>query len=166
MLSLDMAYRSFREVLAGSTPASIPPPSINRRHPNSSLAPPERRANPADFQTARVAAPTSIQTKSARAPPPPEITARRFKARSVYAPRAHRRQPAALAREGWPPAVRPQLPPYTSYVVDGQLIRPPRSLSLVETDDDARKIPDTSCCGTKSSGPRVRCRQARAPART
>src|SRR5262245_36060191 len=35
-----------------------------------------------------------------------------------------------------------------------------------KTDDGARKIPDTSCCGTESSGPRVRCRQARAPART
>src|SRR5271163_123592 len=37
--------------------------------------------------------------------------------------------------------------------------------NLVETDDGARKIPNTSCCGTESSGPRVRCRQARAPAR-
>src|SRR5262249_7284763 len=46
-----------------------------------------------------------------------------------------------------------------AYMVDGQLI-------LVETDDGARKIPDMSCCGTESSGPRVRCRQARAPART
>src|SRR5262249_18948048 len=35
-----------------------------------------------------------------------------------------------------------------------------------KTDDGARKIPDTSCCGTESSGPRVRIRQARAPART
>jgi hypothetical protein len=49
---------------------------------------------------------------------------------------------------------------------DGQLIRPSRSLSLVETDDDARRIPDTSCYGTESSGPRVRCRQVRTPART
>src|SRR5262249_15258794 len=35
-----------------------------------------------------------------------------------------------------------------------------------KTDDGARTIPDMSCCGTESSGPRVRCRQARAPART
>src|SRR5215469_10201292 len=34
--------------------------------------------------------------------------------------RAHRRQPAALAREEWLPAVHPQSPPYTvAYVVDG-----------------------------------------------
>jgi hypothetical protein len=32
-------------------------------------------------------------------------------------------------------------------------------------DDGARRTPDTSCCGTESSSPRVRCRQARAPAR-
>jgi hypothetical protein len=38
--------------------------------------------------------------------------------------------------------------------------------NLIETDDGARKIPDTPCCGTESSGPRVRCRQARAPAKT
>src|SRR5215469_6889357 len=56
--------------------------------------------------------------------------------------------------------------PYTvAQVVDGQLIRPSRSLKLLETDDGARKIPDRSCCGTESSGPRIRCRQARAPAR-
>jgi len=74
---------------------------------------------------------------------------------------------AALPREGWLPAVRPQSSPYTvAYVVDGQLFRPSRSLYLVKTDDGARTIPDMSCCGTESSGPRVRCRQARAPART
>ena len=59
----------------------------------------------------------------------------------------------------------PSVAPY-SVAVDGQLIRPSRRSNLVETDDGARKIPDTSCCGTESSGPRVRCRQARAPART
>src|SRR6516225_3168032 len=67
-------------------------------------------ANAADFQPARVASPdTDFQTKSAHAPPPPEITARRLRAgSSICAPqcgRAHRRQPAALAREGWLPAV-------------------------------------------------------------
>ena len=33
------------------------------------------------------------------------------------------------------------------------------SSGRLETDDGARKIPDTSCCGTESSGPRVRCRR-------
>ena len=61
------------------------------------------------------------------------ITARRLKAgSSICAPqcgRTHRPQPAALPREGWLPAVRPQSSPYTvAYVVDGQLIRPSRSL--------------------------------------
>jgi hypothetical protein len=44
VVSLDMAYRSFREVLAGLTPTT--PPSINRRHPDSRLALVKAEAGP------------------------------------------------------------------------------------------------------------------------
>jgi hypothetical protein len=38
MVSLDMAYRSFREVLAGFDTRLDTPPSIDRRHPDSRIA--------------------------------------------------------------------------------------------------------------------------------
>src|SRR6476620_4147475 len=38
VVSLDMAYRSFREVLAGFDTRLDTPPSIKRRHPDSRLA--------------------------------------------------------------------------------------------------------------------------------
>jgi hypothetical protein len=38
VVSLDMAYRSFREVLAGFDTRLDTPPSINRRHPDSRIA--------------------------------------------------------------------------------------------------------------------------------
>jgi hypothetical protein len=95
-------------------------------------------------------------TKSIAHDPPPQQSV------SSIPPQNHRRIIAAAMRfhhnQGQSPRTR-------SRSMNSSFDHRDRS-NLVETDDGARKKQDTSCCGTESSGPRVRCRQARAPART
>ena len=72
--------------------------------------------------------PTSIQTKRAHAPPPPEITARRLKAGSSMCGPTTWSRSSSVTRSAGPRRMAPSSTSSVAYSVDGQLIRPSGSL--------------------------------------